>query len=147
MNELYQALAMFKSRLTTSQIGSSPSHQRDISRTRDEASGLFMDLKSSIERSDLVCSQKQIQWLQNGRLWPAVTPVTLLEKTHHRPQGAPSTNRTAATVPTRRSPQGLSMCHSLAGLRQARISSARIMALTDPYRRRPESQSPLCKAE
>lgn len=42
--------------------------------------GCFAKIKSAVERPSDTYSVNQVRWLQEGQLWPAVTPVTILEQ-------------------------------------------------------------------
>jgi Protein of unknown function (DUF3638) len=80
--DLKQSLQVFEGRKTPAQLGEPFLQERDLSKSEAEVSRLFSSLHHCLERERPGCgsSPQRIRWLQHGRLWPAITTVTLLEQ-------------------------------------------------------------------
>ncbi|KAI1371939.1 hypothetical protein F4677DRAFT_449941 [Hypoxylon crocopeplum] len=79
-DDLKESLAAFDAR--SSQV-SSPFRLvtvKKVPQLQGIFEGAFAEIESAIKQPSDTCSSRQIHWLQQGQLWPAVTPITILEQ-------------------------------------------------------------------
>ncbi|KAI5863834.1 hypothetical protein GGS23DRAFT_516098 [Durotheca rogersii] len=78
-NDLKESLAAFNAR-GSQDVPDSPPTERQIAHLEEDVQRCFREIKTALERPSDWLSKHQIDWLQKGQLWPAVTRVTVLEQ-------------------------------------------------------------------
>ncbi|OTA65961.1 hypothetical protein K449DRAFT_366540 [Hypoxylon sp. EC38] len=58
---------------------SSP-NEYSIPQLQEKMKKIFADIESDVKQPGETYTKRQISWLQRGQLWPAITPITLLEQ-------------------------------------------------------------------
>ncbi|KAI1659373.1 hypothetical protein F4813DRAFT_331455 [Daldinia decipiens] len=81
-SDLKESLNAFHTRRipTAPRLASSSHNEYTLSYLQENVKRCLGDIKSAIEMPSDNYSRRQIWWLQQGQLWPAITPITILEQ-------------------------------------------------------------------
>ncbi|KAI0848819.1 hypothetical protein F5Y00DRAFT_270020 [Daldinia vernicosa] len=82
-SDLKESLNAFNARSTQTALCSASSSFNEyltLSYLQGNVKRHLAEIKSAIELPSDAYSRKQIWWLQQGQLWPAITPITILEQ-------------------------------------------------------------------
>ncbi|KAI0836841.1 hypothetical protein F5Y06DRAFT_95513 [Hypoxylon sp. FL0890] len=81
-SDLKESLAAFCTRSAQAAAvpTSSSRNEYTASQLQRTMGKIFAEVQSAVELPSEMHSKKQISWLQRGQLWPAITPITLLEQ-------------------------------------------------------------------
>ncbi|KAI2471129.1 hypothetical protein F4781DRAFT_143131 [Annulohypoxylon bovei var. microspora] len=80
--DLKESLAAFKiHRSQAAAVSVSPSpREHTVGQLQLFIKTILAEIESAMEQPSNIYSERQIRWLQQGQLWPAITPITLLEQ-------------------------------------------------------------------
>ncbi|KAI1136366.1 hypothetical protein F5Y05DRAFT_106727 [Hypoxylon sp. FL0543] len=80
--DLKESLDAFCTRSSQAGTVSTPFSRNEFTATQLQVTmeQTFSEIQSAVELPSGMHSEKQISWLQQGQLWPPVTPITLLEQ-------------------------------------------------------------------